>query len=60
MEPGTKKLLHIMGIKNPTQLVSPAKTFMLVSGIVVEFHRDRRLTKLLSSQRNSLTFKIFL
>jgi hypothetical protein len=49
-----------MGIKNPTQLLSTAKTFMLVIGIVVEFHGDRRLAKRLSSQHNSLMFKIFL
>jgi len=49
-----------MGIKNPTQLISTAKTFMLVTGIVVEFRRDRRLAKRLSSQLNSVTFKIFL
>jgi len=32
-----------MGIKNPTQLVSTAKTFMPVTGIVVELRRDRQL-----------------
>jgi hypothetical protein len=37
---------HRMGIKSPTKLVSTAKIFLLVSGIVVEFSRDRRLAKL--------------
>jgi hypothetical protein len=49
-----------MGIKNPTQPVSIAKTFMLVLGIVVEFRGSRRLAKRLASQRNLLTLKIFL
>jgi hypothetical protein len=49
-----------MGIKNPTQLVSIAKTSMLVTGIVVEIRRDKRLAKRLSSQLDLLTFKILL
>jgi hypothetical protein len=49
-----------MCIKNPTQLLSTAKTFKQVTGIVVEFRRVRRLAKRLSSQLNSLTFKFFL
>jgi len=49
-----------MSIKNHTQRVRTAKTFMLVTGIVVEFYRDTRLAKGLSSQRTSLTFKNFL
>jgi len=49
-----------MGIKNPTQLVSTTKTSILVTGIVVEIPRVKRLAKRLSSQLISLTFKIIL
>ena len=48
-----------MGIKNPTQLVYTAKTFMPVLGIVVEIRRDRRLAKRLSNGICSICFYYF-